>query len=336
MNHSASQIGRNSPCPCGSGRKYKKCCLQEPRIMSGVDGSSAASSITNAELDGAHVNGDAKSLAEIGWHAVAVLDVLGQSDWLTKWNFVPDNQSLQEWLLPVKKSMGTVKGVRDAMMGFWRSRFSQVGADPPQLESTRSASDLTQRPDSHSVRFAYFSDTIIAYSCLGRLTGIQTIQVITDMLASCAATMLTTMGAKVALRGAIEIGVLTSFETGDPYGPALAVAHHLESKCARWPRVLIGKRLMAFVDNFLSSSHWPLASSTLSGLIARTNDGDSMVDWLGATVKMLSEGNQTFYEARNSAEEFARNELKRFADAGDSTLIERYEKLIHYIESRPW
>jgi uncharacterized protein YecA (UPF0149 family) len=21
------QVGRNDPCPCGSGKKYKKCCL---------------------------------------------------------------------------------------------------------------------------------------------------------------------------------------------------------------------------------------------------------------------------------------------------------------------
>ena len=25
--HSASRVGRNEPCPCGSGKKYKKCCL---------------------------------------------------------------------------------------------------------------------------------------------------------------------------------------------------------------------------------------------------------------------------------------------------------------------
>jgi hypothetical protein len=23
-----SKIGRNDPCPCGSGKKYKKCCMQ--------------------------------------------------------------------------------------------------------------------------------------------------------------------------------------------------------------------------------------------------------------------------------------------------------------------
>jgi preprotein translocase subunit SecA len=24
--HSDEQVGRNDPCPCGSGRKFKKCC----------------------------------------------------------------------------------------------------------------------------------------------------------------------------------------------------------------------------------------------------------------------------------------------------------------------
>jgi SEC-C motif len=25
------KTGRNDPCPCGSGRKYKKCCLNKPK-----------------------------------------------------------------------------------------------------------------------------------------------------------------------------------------------------------------------------------------------------------------------------------------------------------------
>jgi len=25
-----SKIGRNDPCPCGSGKKYKKCCVNKP------------------------------------------------------------------------------------------------------------------------------------------------------------------------------------------------------------------------------------------------------------------------------------------------------------------
>ncbi|EMS77447.1 SEC-C metal-binding domain-containing protein [Desulfotignum phosphitoxidans] len=26
-----TKIGRNQPCPCGSGEKYKKCCLNKPK-----------------------------------------------------------------------------------------------------------------------------------------------------------------------------------------------------------------------------------------------------------------------------------------------------------------
>ena len=27
--HTAERAGRNDPCPCGSGKKYKKCCMRE-------------------------------------------------------------------------------------------------------------------------------------------------------------------------------------------------------------------------------------------------------------------------------------------------------------------
>ena len=27
---SEPKVGRNDPCPCGSGKKYKKCCLLKP------------------------------------------------------------------------------------------------------------------------------------------------------------------------------------------------------------------------------------------------------------------------------------------------------------------
>ncbi len=27
-------IGRNDPCPCGSGKKYKKCCLTKTKVVS--------------------------------------------------------------------------------------------------------------------------------------------------------------------------------------------------------------------------------------------------------------------------------------------------------------
>jgi hypothetical protein len=33
------KIGRNDPCPCGSGKKYKKCCLSETYTETGREDS---------------------------------------------------------------------------------------------------------------------------------------------------------------------------------------------------------------------------------------------------------------------------------------------------------
>jgi uncharacterized protein YecA (UPF0149 family) len=30
MTRKPPRIGRNDPCPCGSGAKFKKCCLRDP------------------------------------------------------------------------------------------------------------------------------------------------------------------------------------------------------------------------------------------------------------------------------------------------------------------
>jgi hypothetical protein len=35
IRNAAPKIGRNDPCPCGSGKKYKKCCLNRPSVAIG-------------------------------------------------------------------------------------------------------------------------------------------------------------------------------------------------------------------------------------------------------------------------------------------------------------
>jgi len=30
------KIGRNDPCPCGSGKKYKKCCLKKDELKKAI------------------------------------------------------------------------------------------------------------------------------------------------------------------------------------------------------------------------------------------------------------------------------------------------------------
>ncbi len=73
-----SKIRRNDPCPCGSGKKYKQCCLgtaasgfdRKARIASGV----AAAALVIAAVLYATVGKDAAVI-------VAALGVLGAGAW---------------------------------------------------------------------------------------------------------------------------------------------------------------------------------------------------------------------------------------------------------------
>ncbi len=38
-----SKVGRNDPCPCGSGKKYKKCCMEKDALSGRVVNNIAAS-----------------------------------------------------------------------------------------------------------------------------------------------------------------------------------------------------------------------------------------------------------------------------------------------------
>lgn len=45
-----SKIGRNDPCPCGSGKKYKKCCLSKDEVVRAKELVSV-SEMSDTELD---------------------------------------------------------------------------------------------------------------------------------------------------------------------------------------------------------------------------------------------------------------------------------------------
>ncbi len=81
-----AKIGRNQPCPCGSGKKYKKCCLNKPK-------SDSQSVQKRDELD---------AFMEKGWLLLQKNETIKACDvWLELWNslkkrFKPEFKDIQE------------------------------------------------------------------------------------------------------------------------------------------------------------------------------------------------------------------------------------------------
>jgi hypothetical protein len=58
--------GRNDPCPCGSGKKFKKCCLGKEESLPSCGGATTASAELRKALEGRQFNSleEVQALAE--------------------------------------------------------------------------------------------------------------------------------------------------------------------------------------------------------------------------------------------------------------------------------
>jgi tetratricopeptide (TPR) repeat protein len=77
-----AQIGRNDPCPCGSGKKYKRCCLEKDEAAASAAreaARSAAAASSPMQAVGALALDDAEELTEAS-NAVVDLVHAGKLD----------------------------------------------------------------------------------------------------------------------------------------------------------------------------------------------------------------------------------------------------------------
>lgn len=182
---------------------------------------------------------------EIAFYICATIDLLGQSEAISKWNNI-ESKKKTEQILIVKNSLGKVlrlrKDVADFVSGFGSTELNPALLDALPLETRRLALDLN-KADIHVQRFG---DTVLLFAPVAR-DGTYQMKTIFAITASLAMIFRRYTAAKIPIRGAVDIDTGCIPENQDEiYGPALVSAHHLESKSARYPRILVGDGLIRF------------------------------------------------------------------------------------------
>ena len=81
MPEKMAKIGRNSPCPCGSGKKFKKCCGSPTQTQSGLEGGDTATGLAvlarGEQIDTLERTsrlGDARAAARLGLRYILARD----------------------------------------------------------------------------------------------------------------------------------------------------------------------------------------------------------------------------------------------------------------------
>lgn len=288
--------------------------------------------------------------ALFGLHVLALIDFLGQASELAKWDSVPQHfPPPADWLDAVRNTHGRVL--------MWREEFEKRFA--AYLQSLRKyeerfapkePSDLRQKFDEYrqtSIRHQHFSDTLIFYSQLQNEHGYWQVSNVAGMIVTCGALMLAALNHKSVFRGAIEVGMLTHFPSdsdgrpGDPYGPALAKAHHLESKVGDYPRIVVGPTLLSYLDATIKdpdTDRVALANRAIAlqcrQHLSQDTDGCWMVDYLNDTFATAGGNPAGWRKLQADAFAFVQAELARFRAAGHAKLTSRYERLDAYFRSR--
>ena len=280
---------------------------------------------------------------KFGHHVVALVDFVGQSSELEKWNYLPTHEGeLQEFIRAAKASYGRIET--------WRSEFEKYfqmfvsGYEIP-TGAIRGVPDggLSLR-DFHKIelKFMRFSDTIVVYSPLVNQNGYLNVTNICACITVTGTLLLASLAARqIPFRGAIEIGMAAELGGGDLYGPALARAHHCESKVADYPRVVVGPDLIQLLNDLRENQDQFGPERVNRGtadlclqMLAQDDSGNWFVDYLNdAMVGPFTNPTQK-ENSYSLAYKFILDESDRFRAEGNECLLRRYGRLVDYFKSR--
>lgn len=310
--------GRNSPCPCGSGKKYKKCCMNNTSMAA---------------------NSSEEKKYQYSYHAVSFLDLLAQRETFDDLPGIPETVAEKARLLDKLKH--TIGYIRDLREGF-RHMFEVLERErdipveiPAQYHSEYRKLQKTE------IHLQNFSDSFVAWAPIqitDDLTMFKAINGIHSIMMVTAAWNLFSLAAKHPLRGGIDVDCGIAIEPGgnEIYGRALNSAYELEQK-AESPRILIGPGLLRLLSTIESETEDSPIIRGAKGLVKRCrslitvdDDGREILHFLGPAAREIMCRQKYQNVGIEPAATFVKESATNFI--GDKKLGPRYIRLLQYFE----
>ena len=292
----------------------------------------------------------------IRYYLVCLLDILGQKEQLKKWaQLRPDGTITPEMREGLQNSLRRVLDLRKDFSELFKS--AESGSQQSLLRQLI-ALNLQTGPerDRYTALFAcnpkllHFSDMLVAYSpAAAGPANDWNIVALYRMLGSLCSLIPSFLARGIPIRGGVCLGTAVEAEGVGFYGPALAEAHHLESKVAGYPRIVVSQRLADFIrsqppeNNDAADQHIRCGFTLCQSMIVDDSDGCTVVHYLGNGSRNLLAGSQTLVQVQSQAvakaAEFVAGECGRLtlaakAKPSEATvkLAKRYSDLHDYFQ----
>lgn len=286
-------------------------------------------------------------------YVVAYVDILGQEERLKGFPKLIHNlnpEYIDELTRAIKDTYGKVNVVRRLFEGFLKED-NELRIDDSRYQSlSQKQKDEFQRIRYSRIDVRCFSDATVFYAPLRNAKGVLTLVPILQMLCGSAMSILFSLAKGIAIRGGIEIGVALDFPNFGIYGSAYYGAYELESKVAKYPRIVLGDELIRYLSICRSNDGndpETISNRTFadmcSRMICEDVDGRPIVDFLSPDIPLMFKhytDTKTLAMLKQKRDEglgFVRKEqerLKKSQDSKDSELAFHYAHLMDYYIER--
>ena len=280
------------------------------------------------------------------YHVVGVFDMLGQSRRLLQPARFPLRTSDEESrvvhnLTEAVASVGEFRNLFRQQFDARRAAFEQSAAAVPEGERAAFVAALA----SHIMTWGMSDTYCIAvplHKASGAAGAMASMADVRRSFEAAAAAWLISLARGAPIRGGVEIGYAASMEENEVYGEALVQAHHLESKIAGGPRIVVGENLVTLLHGASQNSDvdWQGAAEfarNCQSMLRQDPDGKTTIDALGgswATPDRRLQLRDVFADAWNNV----RRQLLAHEAARCETLVSRYTELLTYFDehARAW
>lgn len=270
---------------------------------------------------------------DLQYFVVSIVDVLGQGKLLENLDDIDlGNLPEEARKAEARKAFGPILRFRDDLERYFKG-LDDGSSGPPGLK------DLIA--DGGQVHRIAFSDSMMFAVGLGKgLAPENKIIGVHRSFMALASSLLMGLSRRAVVRGAVDVGYGIRLEFGEVLGGALARVHWMESECAEYPRVVVGQRLMLFVEKVRRIEGHDARADCLRSLaeqcvrmVARDSDGCIILDYLGPYFHEHLADTVPLAEIQ-LFRDWVRAEAQRYEAIRDVSLAKKYHRLASYFQSR--
>ncbi|MEK6756599.1 MAG: hypothetical protein AABZ02_10660 [Bacteroidota bacterium] len=277
-----------------------------------------------------------------GFYFVAFVDLLGQREKLSQFKGVPrTNEDKDAFFQAMSETGAVVRNVRTSVAE-WLANNKHVSEDalanlPPErrdeFTNVRTLEAFqTGFSDCFTVAFPLQVDGVDE-----RLSRARAVVDAWNALLGLSALSLLSLAQGIPWRAGVDVGIGVEILPNEVYGPALLSAYTLESRMAEYPRILVGRGLVDYL-NFIEhlSPAEPLdayaarMATRSKEFICTSDDGWPMLHMLSPAVLKAS---ANLVAAKREAHQWVREQHAQFWSRNDEKLYRRYARLSHYFDA---